>query len=726
MSDLLAALNDQQQEAVKATDGPVLILAGAGSGKTKTLVHRIAYLMAEKKVKPWNILSVTFTNKAAQEMKQRVELLLGGGKSGRGGGSRSAQGGAAEHARSEARAEPRLLPIMGTFHSICVQILRREIELLGYKKAFAIYDSDEQLTLVKKILKDQGYDTKTIAPQAVHSLISQAKNELIESDEYAGTAQGFILEIAAKVYPVYQQELKASNAVDFDDLIMLTIKLFRKHPEVLEKYQNAFQYLLVDEYQDTNHAQYTLIKLLAGKRENVCVVGDDAQSIYGWRGANIRNILEFEKDYPSAQVIKLEQNYRSTKTILDASNQVITKNKKQKKKKLWTENEQGEPIRIKEVFDENEEGEFIIRSILQLDKPLEKGQTQSKRSGGETEYVSEDGPAEEEEAGNNSLLSRIMKSRTYQVEQVQDDIRKHIDTKKRQIPWERFAVLYRTNAQSRALEEMCLKFGVPYQLVGGIQFYERKEIKDMLAYVKIIFNPLDWVSLERIVNAPPRGIGDRSWFKIEQFCREHKLNWIEAAKRDIPGIKVATLEAYKRFALELEQVTAQLPKLNPTEVLDTIITRTGYKACVLDGTPGGESRWENIQELRSVTQKFKRLTGTDGLQAFLEDVSLVQDVDTLDEDAKALTLMTIHSAKGLEFPVVFCAGMEEGVFPHARSLMQPQELEEERRLCYVAITRAKEQIYLLHAMQRTRYGNTQLNTPSRFLNDIPDQLVVRD
>lgn len=710
MSDLLGALNEQQQEAVKATDGPVLILAGAGSGKTKTLVHRIAYLIAEKKVKPWNILSVTFTNKAAQEMKQRVELLLTG-KTSQQKGKRGPQ------------TQSAVLPIMGTFHSICVQILRREIELLGYKKAFAIYDSDEQLTLVKKILKDQGYDTKTIAPQAVHSLISQAKNELVEPDDYASTAQGFILEIAAKVYPVYQQELKASNAVDFDDLIMLTIKLFKKHPEVLEKYQNAFQYLMVDEYQDTNHAQYTLIKLLAGKRENVCVVGDDAQSIYGWRGANIRNILEFEKDYPTAQVIKLEQNYRSTKTILDASNQVITKNKKQKKKKLWTENKQGEPIRIKEVFDENEEGEFIIRSILQLDKPVDKGQAQSKRSSGEPEYVSEDGPAEEVD---NSLLGRIMKSKTYQVEQVQDDIRKHIDTKKRLIPWERFAVLYRTNAQSRALEEMCLKFGVPYQLVGGIQFYERREIKDMLAYVKVIFNPLDWVSLERIVNAPPRGIGDRSWFKIEQFCREHKLNWIEAAKRDIPGIKTATLEAYKRFALELEQVTADLPKLNPTEVLDTIISRSGYKAFILDGTPGGESRWENIQELRTVTQKFKRLLGTEGLQAFLEDVSLVQDVDKLDEDAKALTLMTIHSAKGLEFPVVFCAGMEEGVFPHARSLMQPHELEEERRLCYVAITRAKEQVYLVHAMQRTRYGNTQLNTPSRFLNDIPEHLVVRD
>ncbi len=719
MSDLLAALNKQQQEAVKATDGPVLILAGAGSGKTKTLVHRIAYLIAEKKIKPWNILAVTFTNKAAQEMKHRVTVLLGGG---RGTGTRGAQVTSAEHARPEPPNST--LPIMGTFHSICVQILRREIELLGYKKTFTIYDSDEQLTLVKKIMKDQGYDTKTIAPQAIHSFISQAKNELVEPDDYASTAQGFILEIATKVYPVYQQELKASNAVDFDDLIMLTIKLFKQQPEVLEKYQLAFRYLLVDEYQDTNHAQYTLIKLLAGEKENVCVVGDDAQSIYGWRGANIRNILEFEKDYPSAQVIKLEQNYRSTKTILDASNQVITKNKKQKQKKLWTENKQGEPIRIKEVFDENEEGEFIIRSILQLDTPLGKGQAQKKRGGGEPEYVSEDGPAEEE--ADNSLLGRIMKSTNYQVEQGQDSLRQQIDSKKRLVPWEKFAVLYRTNAQSRALEEICLKFGVPYQLVGGIHFYERKEIKDMLAYVKVIFNPLDWVSLERIVNAPPRGIGDRSWFKLEQFCREYKLTWLEAAKRDIPGIKASTLEAYKRFALELEQVSADLPKLNPTEVLDTIISRTGYKPYVLDGTSGGESRWENIQELRTVTQKFKRLLGTQGLQAFLEDVSLIQDVDRLDEDAKALTLMTIHSAKGLEFPVIFCAGMEEGVFPHARSLMQPHELEEERRLCYVAITRAKEQVYLIHAMQRTRYGNTQLNTPSRFLHDIPDHLVVRD
>lgn len=703
MSDLLAALNEQQQEAVKATDGPVLILAGAGSGKTKTLVHRIAYLIAEKKVKPWNILAVTFTNKAAQEMKHRVKLLLGGG---------------AEHASPEPPNS--MLPIMGTFHSVCVQILRREVELLGYKKTFTIYDSDEQLTLVKKIMKDQGYDTKTIAPKAIHSFISQAKNELVEPDDYASSAQGFILEIAAKVYPVYQQELKASTAVDFDDLIMLTIKLFKKHPEVLEKYQAAFKYLLVDEYQDTNHAQYTLIKLLAGKSENVCVVGDDAQSIYGWRGANIRNILEFEKDYPTAQVIKLEQNYRSTKTILDASNQVITKNKKQKKKKLWTENKQGEPIRIKEVFDENEEGEFIIRSILQLDKPQPTGQRRANsRNNTEPEYVAE-------EEADNSLLGRIMKSKSYQVEQAQDDIREQIDSKKRLVPWEKFAVLYRTNAQSRALEETCLKFGVPYQLVGGIQFYERREIKDMLAYVKIIFNPLDWVSLERIVNAPPRGIGDRSWFKLEQFCREHKLTWLEAAKRDIPGIKTATLEAYKRFALELEEVTTDLPKLNPTEVLDTIISRTGYKAFILDGTPASESRWENIQELRTVTQKFKRLLGTPGLQAFLEDVSLIQDVDTLDEDAKALTLMTIHSAKGLEFPVIFCAGMEEGVFPHARSLMHPHELEEERRLCYVAITRAKEQVYLIHAIQRTRYGNTQLNTPSRFLHDIPDHLVVRD
>lgn len=721
MNPLLSSLNDMQRQAVTTTDGPVLILAGAGSGKTKTLVHRIAYLISEKKVKPWNILAVTFTNKAAREMKSRIGVLLGGKTGGGAGGD--ARGRVIE-APGRARSPeptPGMMPIMGTFHSICVQILRREIAALGYKTSFGIYAADEQVTLVKKIMKDQGYDTKTIAPQAVHSLISSAKNELIDSSDYVG--EGFIQEVVAKVYPVYQQELKDANSLDFDDLIMLTIRLFKTFPEVLAKYQNAFKYILVDEYQDTNHAQYTLIKLLTGKQQNVCVVGDDAQSIYGWRGANIRNILEFEKDYPRAQVIKLEQNYRSTKTILEASNQVITKNKKQKKKKLWTENPQGQPVTIKEVFDENEEGEFIVRKILGLDKDLDQagGRVKIGTSNGEQQYVSED-----EDYQKESLLDRVMKSRTYKVEQQAEDVRAVISRRKRQIPWEKYVVLYRTNAQSRALEETCLKFGVPYQLMGGLQFYERKEIKDMLAYLKIIFNPLDWVSLERIVNAPPRGIGDRSWFKIEQFCREYKLNWLEAAKRDIPGIKPATLDAFKRFALELEMITIDLPKLNPTEVLNSIIERTNYKQFILDGSEAGESRWENIQELRTVTQKFKKLFGTEGLQAFLEDVTLVQDTDKLDEDAKALTLMTIHSAKGLEFPVVFCAGMEEGVFPHSRSLNQPHELEEERRLCYVAITRAKEQVVLIYTVQRTRYGNTQLNTPSRFLQDIPEQLVVRE
>lgn len=721
MHSLLSSLNEKQREAVLATEGPILILAGAGSGKTKTLVHRIAYLISEKKVKPWNILAVTFTNKAAKEMKSRIgHLLTEETTAVAGSGERARSGASITLPRASPPApSPAVLPVMGTFHSICVQILRREIELLGYKKSFGIYAADEQVTLVKKIMKDQGYETKTISPQAVHSLISSAKNELIDPDSYE--AQGFIQEVVGKVYPVYQQELKDANSLDFDDLIMLTIRLFKKSPEVLAKYQKAFQYILVDEYQDTNHAQYTLVRLLTGQQQNVCVVGDDAQSIYGWRGANIRNILEFEKDYPRAQVIKLEQNYRSTKTILEASNQVITKNKKQKKKKLWTENEQGEPVMIKEVFDENEEGEFIVRRILGLDKEQDQASGRVKIET-EQKYVSED----EEYEKSQSLLDRVMRSRTYKVEQQAEDVRAVVSRRKRQIPWEKYVVLYRTNAQSRALEETCLKFGVPYQLVGGIQFYERKEIKDMLAYMKIIFNPLDWVSLERIVNAPPRGIGDRSWFKIEQFCREYKLNWLEAAKRDIPGIKPATLEAFKKFALELEEVTTDLPQLNPTEILDSIIGRTGYKQFVLDGSEAGESRWENIQELRTVTQKFKKMKGVEALQAFLEDVTLVQDTDKLDEDAKALTLMTIHSAKGLEFPVVFCAGMEEGVFPHSRSLMQPHELEEERRLCYVAITRAKEQVVLIYTVQRTRYGNTQLNTPSRFLQDIPEQLVVRE
>lgn len=692
MTNLLSGLNEKQQEAVQATEGPVLILAGAGSGKTKTLVHRIAYLIAVKKIKPWNILAVTFTNKAAKEMKERVAQLV----------------------------TEKQQPIMGTFHSMCVQILRREVGVLGYKAGFSIYDSNDQNMLVKKILKDLNYDTKTISPQAVHHLISQAKNELIDPSTYADSASGFIQEIAAKVYPQYQQELRDSNAMDFDDLIFLTIRIFQKHADILKKYQSAFHYIMVDEYQDTNHAQYILIQLLTGTRQNVCVVGDDAQSIYGWRGANIRNILEFEKDYSKAQVIKLEQNYRSTKTILDASNHIITKNKKQKKKKLWTDNVQGEPIMIKEVFDENEEGEFMIRRMLGLHAP----KVPEKTVGGyaETVYVTED----EENAPSTSILERVMGSRTYQAEQHQDTLRQDVQRVRQRIHWDRFAVLYRTNAQSRALEEACLKYGVPYQLVGGIQFYERKEVKDILAYLRLIHNPLDWVSLERIVNAPPRGIGDRTWIKIEQFCREHKLNWLEGAKRDIPNIKLPTLESYKRFAVELEQLTADLPTLNPTQVLDQVIQRTGFKEFILDGTDLGETRWENIQELRTVTQKFKRLTGAEGLQSFLEDVSLIQDSDTLDEDAQAVTLMTMHSAKGLEFPVVFCVGMEEGVFPHSRSLMQPHELEEERRLCYVAVTRAMEQVYLVYAVQRTRYGNTQLNTPSRFLNDIPEELVVKD
>lgn len=707
MSSLLADLNDKQREAVTTVDGPVLILAGAGSGKTKTLVHRIAYLIGEKKIKPWNILAVTFTNKAAQEMKARIQHLLG------------------YKGPANSRTQSQHLPIMGTFHSICVQILRREIEILGYKKTFNIYDSDDQLTVVKKVMKDLGYDTKQVAPQAIHSLISQAKNELIEPNAFDNS--GYMQEIAGKVYPVYQSELKRNNALDFDDLILLTITLFRTYPEVLKKYQQAFTYILVDEYQDTNHAQYTLIKMLVGERENVCVVGDDAQSIYGWRGANIRNILEFEKDYPRATVIKLEQNYRSTKTILEASNTVIEKNKKQKKKKLWTENIQGEPIVIKEVFDENEEGEYIVRAIAGILLPSSRPTPPTKSVSQETVYISEDeAPVEEDNKKPVSLLERIMNSHSYQHEAAEQDLRSQVARRKSKIDWQRFVVLYRTNAQSRALEENFLKYGVPYQLVGGIKFYERKEVKDMLAYMRVVYNPTDWVSLERIINTPPRGIGDRSWFKIEQFCREHNLNFMEGAKRDIPTIKAASLDALKKFALEIEGITSQLDKLNPTEVLDAIIGRTGYKEFTLDKTELGEMRWENIQELRSVTQKFRNQKGVVGLQAFLEDVSLVQDIDTMEEENNAVTLMTIHSAKGLEFPVVFCAGMEEGVFPHSRSLFEPHELEEERRLCYVALTRAREQVYLVYAVQRTRYGNTQINTPSRFLNDIPAHLLAQE
>lgn len=690
---ILAGLNPEQQKAVKATDGPVLILAGAGSGKTKTLVHRIAYLLAVENVQPWSILAVTFTNKASKNMQERMQQLLGK---------------KLEH-----------MPVMGTFHAICSRLLRKEIHALGFQHTFVIFDEQDQQTLCKKIMKEMGYDTKQLSPNAILWLISNAKNNLITPAEFENAANDMMSDIAAKVYPQYQEALRNHNALDFDDLIMKTVELFTAFPEICAKYQKLFRYILVDEYQDTNKAQYQLISMLASAHNNICVVGDDAQSIYSWRAADIRNILEFERDYPNAVVIALEQNYRSTQTILDASNVIIAKNKKQKKKKLWTENPKGEHIVVAEVLNEVAEGEYVVRHMI---NPNINDVATQKKNHNELVYTSEDAddPIHEDE----SILGRIMSSKMFQKKQIDDDLRKQTDAVRDRMNFSRFVVLYRTNAQSRALEETFLKYNIPYRLIGGIRFYERKEIRDCIAYLRVLLNPADWVSMERIVNVPPRGIGARTWFKVEQFAHQRNMTLLDMAQQDVPDVQMGRLAPVTQFAKIVEHARGQMPTCTPTQLLDLILKESGYKEMLLDGSSEGEARWENIQELRTVTEKFKFMRGEEGLLAFLEDIALVTDQDRVDESENRVTLMTIHAAKGLEFPVVFITGMEEGLFPHARSLLDPTQMEEERRLCYVALTRAIERVYCLFTSQRMRYGNIQVNPPSRFLDELPKELIV--
>lgn len=694
---ILRELNPMQQQAVEVVNGPILILAGAGSGKTRTLIHRIAYLIAEEGVKPWNILAVTFTNKAARNMQERMVDLLG--------------------------AKQEYYPYMGTFHSICARLLRKEIEALGYKPNFVIFDQTEQQTLVKKIMKDQGYDTKQIAPGGIHWRISSSKNLLMTPAEYKETVNDPVSEVTAQVYPVYQKELQEHNALDFDDLIMKTVELFEKFPKTLQEYQNLWQYIHVDEYQDTNRAQYKLVSLLADKNKNICVVGDDAQSIYSWRMADIRNILDFEKDYEDAITVFLEQNYRSTQNILNASNEVISKNKDQKKKKLWTDNVVGEKITIAEVANEEAEGKYIVEKIIGWEDDT------TSADDDDITYTNEDIQPDPEETAiqeGESILDRIMGTRQFAKQKEDDVLRQEVTAQKKQIDFSRYVVLYRTNAQSRAIEESFLKYGVPYKIIGGIRFYERKEIKDILAYIRSLFNLNDWVSLERIVNVPPRGIGDRTWFKIEQFARERNFNVLEAAEHVVPDIQTARLEKFYQFTDVLKTIRQQVPDLNPTEILDLILKQIDYKKHLMkssDTKEQAEVRWENVQELKTVTQKFQNLRGDEGLQNFLEDVALVMDQDSVEESENAVKLMTVHAAKGLEFPVVFAVGMEESLFPHSRSLTDPKEMEEERRLCYVAITRAEEKMHLVFAAKRMRYGNIQVNPPSRFIDDIPANLV---
>lgn len=655
MLNILEGLNRQQKEAVETVAGSLLIIAGAGSGKTKTLTHRVAYLIQNAKVRPQNILAVTFTNKAAQEMRERIGKILG----------------VVGDVRGMRGMYNSKLPLIGTFHSICVRILRSEIEMLGYAKSFHILDDQDQQALMKRVMKELEIDTTQFHPKAFLGAISNAKNDLIEAQQFAQEANGYYEELVAKTFVKYQQELKTSNGLDFDDIILLTVKLFKKFPLVLEKYQHIFQYIMVDEYQDTNKAQYVLVNLLASKHRNLCVVGDDWQSIYKFRGADIKNILDFEKDYPEAKVIHLEQNYRSSQIILDAAYGVISKNINRKDKKLWTEKKEGHLITSYEAEDEKEEAEFIAREIMNA-----KG---AKRY---AEYV----------------------------------------------------VLYRTNAQSRMVEEVFLRRSIPYRIIGGIKFYQRKEIKDMVAYLRLIFNNSDIVSLERIVNEPKRNLGKATLDKWVKIAREMEMNPIIMGYRGDLGnqidsglgkVKVDAIKQFCEFIVRMNEIRS---RISLSDFIQKVFAESGYEAMLLKEGTEGEIRWENVRELISVAQKYDSEEANDvedKLAAFLEEVALASDVDNVDQNQDAVHLMTMHSAKGLEFPTVFIIGLEEGIMPHSRSQLSYEDMEEERRLMYVGLTRAKEKIYLLFTRQRTIFGSTQVNPPSRFLDDIPEDLIEK-
>lgn len=642
---ILESLNDPQRQAVVTSKGPVLILAGAGSGKTKALTHRIAYLVHEEKVDPGSIFAVTFTNKAAAEMKERVIKLLA--RLDERLESRDQElGDKVDDPSSQSLISNRqslTLPWLGTFHSMSAKILRISGRAVGVEPGFTIYDTSDTTDVIRGIMKDLGLDPKRTNPNAVRASISGAKNELLDPVGYQKYAQGFFQEQVGKIYPLYEKALRQSNALDFDDLLVWLVRLLEDVPAVREHYQQRFQHILVDEYQDTNKVQYRLVKLLGDQHRNVCVVGDDFQAIYSFRGATFRNILDFERDWPDATVIKLEQNYRSTQTILSAAQAVIEQNVERTHKTLWTDKAGGAPVTFFEAGSERGEAEFILTEI--------------------------------------SALSRG-----------------------RQHTPQDMAILYRTNAQSRLLEEMFLRYNMPYKLVGALRFYERKEVKDMLGYLRLIQNPTDQVALERIINVPARGIGAKA-------VSDLRLEGYEAL--------TAKNAKVRSFFQMVDGLRRQAVDRKPAEMIDIVAEVTGYKAYLLDGSDEGERRWENVEELKSVAADLP------DLGIFLEQVALVSDVDNLDPMAGAVTLMTLHAAKGLEFPVVFMVGMEEGIFPHGRALTQPQDMEEERRLCYVGMTRARERLYMTWARTRMLFGGLQANPPSRFLDELPEDLVDR-
>lgn len=642
---ILENLNERQQEAVKVKEAPTLVIAGAGSGKTKVLTHRIAYLIFQKKINPGNILAVTFTNKAAQEMKDRIEFI------------------------SKDISDRNIMKglWMGTFHSICARILRQEIDVLGYDKNFVIYDKGDQLSMIRRCLNTLDLDSKKYSPNIISSIIDKAKNYLEDPELFEYNALNYFKKIVAKVYTQYQEELFENNALDFNDLILLTVKLFKDRPEILENYQNKFRYILVDEYQDINFSQYQLVKLLSEKYNNLFVVGDPDQSIYKFRGADLSNILRFEQDFPHSKVIKLEQNYRSTKVILEGASNLIKHNRNRKEKELWTDKKGGEKIKCYEAVSALDEATFASKEIMRLNKE---------------------------------------ESKTFKD----------------------FAILYRTNAQSRSFEEIFNKQGIPFRVVGGLRFYERKEVKDILAYLRFIHDQKDRVSFLRIINNAKLGVGKVTLSKIEELARKNNLNFHQAFKQGLKVIKISggRKEAINKFVSLIDELNEKKKEIKGSELLIELIRKINYyDELKKEGEFKAQSKIENIKELILAVQEFEENNEDKSLTAFLEYIALITDIDLYKGEEDAVTVMTLHSAKGLEFPVVFITGFEEGIFPHSRSLNSREELEEERRLCYVGMTRAKERLYLTYAWRRNLNGDTLFNSVSRFISEIPKHLQVK-
>ena len=636
-NNIIDELNDKQKEAVLQVSGPCLVIAGAGSGKTKVLTHKIAYLIEKEGVRPWNILAITFTNKAANEMKERVEKLIG------------------DVAKDM---------WIGTFHSICVRILRKYIDRIGFTSSFVIFDTSDQRTLVKQCLRELNIDDKMFTDRAVLSEISNAKNDMIEPEQYKLRTNGeFRKETIAKVYSMYQKRLRDNNAIDFDDIINYTIKILSENPDVLDYYSEKFEYVLVDEYQDTNKAQFTLVSILAARHGNITVVGDNNQGIYSFRGADISNILNFEKDFPGTKIIKLEQNYRCTQNILDAANAVIKNNPNKYEKKLWTENGKGQKISVYRGSDEYDEANFIVENINRLRRE---------------EYMT----------------------------------------------YNDFAVLYRMNSQSRSIEDILRRENIPYKIVGGLKFYERKEIKDTIAYLRLIENPADNLSLMRIINEPKRGIGKASLENVGQIATQLETSMYDIISRTNEFGLTRVYANSREFISQIEELRSKKDDMKISDLIKVTLNKTGYiPALEEENTTEAETRIENIEEFLTVAMEFEEEFADNSLADFLEGITLSSDIDNTDTEEDSVTLMTLHSAKGLEFPVVFLVGMEEGIFPGYKSIGEPKELEEERRLCYVGITRAKQYLFISCAKQRTIFGSTSCNRVSRFTKEIPKELL---